>query len=117
MVCLFHGDYGPADPNFAVSGSMTGAQGWAVDAGLLKEARNLGEAEAIQRHVLRGETISWCHQGYSWVDQEAIGWFYIASLVFIVFPYFLMKIKAIRRHFDTGGAAGQPSERSSERRS
>jgi hypothetical protein len=97
MRCLFHGDYGPPDPIFAISGSVTAVHNWAVDPDLLKQARNIGEAEAIQRHVLRGESISWCHQGYSWVDQNTIGWFYIAASVFVAVPYFLMKIKIVRR--------------------
>jgi hypothetical protein len=101
MLCLFHVDYGPADPNFAISGPVTAVRSWAVDPSLLKDARDIGEAEAIQRHVLRGETVSWCRQKYSWVDQNAIRWFYIA--VFVVVPYFLGKINALRRHVETGG--------------
>ena len=60
MVCLFHGDYGPADPAFNLGSGST----WVVDANSLTGARNLGEAEAIQRHLLRGEPVSWCDQGY-----------------------------------------------------
>jgi hypothetical protein len=93
MVCLFHSDYGPPDPAFTVSGASAAVHGWGVEASLLKEAHNIGEAEAIQRHGLRGEAVSWCHQGYSWVDQDAIGWFYIAAFVFVVLPYLVMKIK------------------------
>jgi hypothetical protein len=93
MVCLFHDDYGPADPKFLVPGPASVKTKWVVDASLLKGARNIGEAEAIQRHMLRGESITWCHQGYSWVDQDAIGWFYLAAFVFVVLPYLVMKIK------------------------
>ena len=50
MVCLFHGDYGPADPAFDLGSGLT----WVVDANSLKEARNLGEGEAIQRHPSSG---------------------------------------------------------------
>ena len=94
MVCLFHGDYGPATPGFVVTGSSATGHAWSVDASLLKGARNIREAKAIQRHVLRGEPVSWCHQGYSWVDQPGIGWFYIAAFVFVVLPYLVAKIKA-----------------------
>lgn len=111
MLCLFHGDYGPADPNFTTSGPIAGARGWVVDPSLLQEARNIGEAEAIQRHVLRGELVSWCHQGYSWVDQDAIVWFYIAAFAFVVFPYFLSKINVARRRFRESSAAGLTSGR------
>ena len=59
---------------------------------LLENARNIGEAEAIQRHVVRGDPISWCDQGYAWVDQDAIGWFYVAAFLLIVLPHVIMKI-------------------------
>ena len=93
MVCLFHGDYGPADPAF-ISGS---ASRWVVDASLLKGARNIGEVEAIQRHLLKGETLSWCDQGYAWVEQDAVGWFYGAVFVFVILPYLIMNIRARTR--------------------
>jgi hypothetical protein len=88
MVCLFHGDYGPPDPAFTVFAAAGAAvHGWTVDPHLLKDAHNIGEAEAIQRHVLKGEPVSWCHQGYAWVDQDAIGWFYLAAFVFVVLTH------------------------------
>ena len=90
MVCLFHGDYGPADPAFDPGSGST----WVVDANSLKDARNLGEAEAIQRHLLRGEPVSWCDQGYTWVDQDAVGWFYLAAFLFVILPYLIMRAKA-----------------------
>jgi|SRR5690242_6930974 hypothetical protein len=64
MVCLYHGDYGPADPAFSLSApSQSGLPGWVVDARLLKDARNIGEAEAIQRHLIRAESVSWLRPG------------------------------------------------------
>src|SRR4029077_14562507 len=90
MVCLFHGDYGPADPAFDLGAGST----WVVDANSLTGARNLGEAEAIQRHLPRGEPVSWCNQGYAWVDQDAVGWIYVAAFLFVILPYLIMKITA-----------------------
>ncbi len=90
MVCLFHGDYGPADPAFNLGFEAT----WVVDANLLRDARNLGEAEAIQRHLVRGEPVSWCDQGYAWVDQDAVGWFYLAAFLFVILPCLIMRAKA-----------------------
>jgi hypothetical protein len=110
MVCLFHGDYGPPDPAFTVSGASAAVHGWAVDASLLTEARNIGEAQAIQRYVLKGEAVSWCHQGYSWVDQDAIGWAYIAAFVFVVLPYLVMKIKTLSYRLGEGDAPRQSPE-------
>ena len=90
MVCLFHGDYGSADPAFNLGSGST----WIVDASLLKESRNIGEAEAIQRHLLLGEKVSWCHQGYAWVDQDAVVWFYFAAFLFVILPYLIMRARA-----------------------
>jgi hypothetical protein len=106
MVCLFHDDYGPADPALGANAwSQSGARHWSVDANLLKDARNIGEAEAIERHVVRGETVSWCDQGYDWVKQGALDWFYLAAFVLVILPYALMKLRAWRsgvvlRHVD-----------------
>ena len=95
MVCLYHGDYGPADPAFGLSWPpQPGVLGWGVEARLLKDARNIGEAEAIQRHVNRGESVSWCDQGYSWAEQDAVSWFYLAVLLLVVLPYLTLKVKA-----------------------
>ncbi|HEX4617001.1 MAG TPA: hypothetical protein VH230_13915 [Stellaceae bacterium] len=65
-----------------------------VDATLLKDARNIGEAEAIERHLIRGESVSWCDQGYAWAEQDAVSWFYAAAFLFVVLPYLVFKIKA-----------------------
>ena len=106
MVCLFHDDYGPADPALSANAlSQSGARPWSVDASLLKDARNIGEAEAIERHVVRGETVSWCDQGYDWAKQGALDWFYLAAFVLVILPYALMKLRTWRsgvvlRHVD-----------------
>jgi hypothetical protein len=112
MVCLFHGDYGPADPAFKPEfGSTFGGHGWIVDAGLLKQARNIGEAEAIERHLVRGESVSWCDQGYAWVGQDTIGWFYIAAFLFVVLPHLIVRIKTRAR-----GALGAPARTADRQR-
>jgi len=89
MVCLFHGDYGPADPAF----NLGSGSNWVVDANSLKDARNLREAQAIQRHLVRGEPVSWCDQGYTWADQDAVGWFYLAAFLFVILPYLIIKAR------------------------
>jgi hypothetical protein len=95
MVCLYHGDYGPADPTFDLgSASHFDMRGWMVDATLLKNARNIGEAKAIERHLIRGESVSWCDQGYAWAEQDAVSWCYAAAFLFVVLPYLIFKIKA-----------------------
>jgi hypothetical protein len=104
MVCLFHGDYGPADPAFNPGSGLT----WVVDANSLKEARNLGEAEAIQRHLLRGEPVLWCDQGYAWVDQDAVVWLYFAAFLFVIVPYLIMRARACTKSMPRR-AAGRKS--------
>jgi 4-amino-4-deoxy-L-arabinose transferase-like glycosyltransferase len=95
MVCLFHGDYGPPDPAFDFgSASPFGVRGWVADASKFSEACNIGEAEAIQRNLLRGEPVSWCDQGYAWVGQDAVGWFYIAAFLLVVLPYLVARTRA-----------------------
>ena len=103
MVCLYHGDYGPADPAFYLS-SHSGVGGGAVDATLLKGARNIGEAEAIQRHLIRGEPVSWCDQGYARAEQDAVSWLYLAALLFVVLPYLIFRIKNRARAVSRVGA-------------
>lgn len=100
----------PPDPAFSVPGASAAVHGWTVDPRLLKDAHNIGEAEAIQRHVLKGGAVSWCHQGYSWVDQDAIGWFYLAAFLFVVLPYLVMKIKTLNHRFGEGDAQRQSPE-------
>lgn len=117
MICLFHGDYGPPDPAFAVSAASAAVHGWAGDASLLKDARNIGEAEAIQRYVVKGEPVSWCHQGYLWVDQDAIGWFYLSAMVLVVLPYLIIKIKTLRRGLGDRDASRRSAEAASGLRS
>jgi hypothetical protein len=117
MVCLFHGDYGPPDPAFAVSAASGAAvHGWTVDPRLLTDARNIGEVEAIQRHVLKGEAVSWCHQGYAWVDQDAIGWFYLAAFVFVL-PHLFTKIRTSSLRLGSGNTPRRLPEGSSRLRS
>jgi hypothetical protein len=95
MVCLYHGDYGPPDPAFAPLALAGAGHGWSVEPGLLKQARNIGEAEAVERHALRGVSMSWCGQGYAWVEQDAITWFHVAALLLVVLPYTFMKLRAL----------------------
>ena len=44
------------------------------------------------------------------MDQDAIGWFYIAAFVFVVLPYLVMKIKALSHRLRRGDAPRQSPE-------
>jgi len=80
MVCLFHGDYGPADPAFSLGPGST----WVIDVNSLTKARNLGEAEAIQRHLLRGEKVTTIMRGrFAGVIGSAI----LSTLSVVLFFY------------------------------
>jgi hypothetical protein len=59
-----------------------------------KKPANIGEAEAIERHLMRGETVTWCDQGYAWVEQDAVHWFYAAAFVLVVLPYLIVRFTA-----------------------
>jgi hypothetical protein len=113
MACLYHSDYGPADSAFHLDvASHIGMREWLVDARLLKDAHNIGEAEAIQRHLIRGESVSWCDQGYAWAQQDAISWFYIAALLFVVLPYLIFRVRSRAKRGPcaaTHAIAGRPS--------
>jgi hypothetical protein len=103
MVRLFHGDYGPPDSAFHPGAGRT----LVVDANSLKDTRNLGEAEAVQRHLLRGEPVSWCDQGYAWVDQDAVVWFYFAAFLFVILPYLIMRAKVWAKSATRPGATAK----------
>src|ERR1700743_1052580 len=122
MVCLYHDDYELADPTFDLgSASHFGMCGWVVDSTLPKNARTIGEAEAIQRHLIRGESVSWCDQGYAWAEQDAVSWFYLAALLFVVLPYLIVKTKArakagqLRRNTRSSAGRGSRVEPGSNR--
>jgi hypothetical protein len=51
------------------------------------------------------------------VDQDAIGWFYLAALVFVVLPYLVMKIKTLRRGLGEGDVSRRLPEAASRLRS
>ena len=82
--CLYHGDYGPANPLFA---SRQDNARW-----LRQGARNGDEAQAILRHNLHGETVAWCDQGYAWAEQGVVGWLLVAALLFVVLPYLVTRL-------------------------
>jgi hypothetical protein len=89
MVCLFHGDYGPANPAFNLGSGST----WVVDANSLKDARNLEEAQG--------------DQGYAWVDQNAVVWFYFAAFLFVILPYLIIRAMVWAKRAPRPGATAR----------
>ncbi len=93
MSCLYSSDYGPPDPAFdprAVGGGL--AKGFENHARELDQARNLGQFQAIERKLARGETVTWCDNGYGWVYDQKVDNFFGAIIAFVILPWLLMRI-------------------------
>jgi len=75
----------------------------------------------FKRHLIRGEAVSWCDQGYAWAEQDTVSWFFLAALLFVVLPYLIFKIKArakgsqARRNARLSAGGGSRVEPSSNR--
>jgi hypothetical protein len=88
MYCLYSSDYGPANPAFdplADGGRLM--QGFEAHLSELAKAQNLGQLEAMERQLQRGQDIVWCEQGYSWVQGWAVDGFLACFFVLVVLPY------------------------------
>lgn len=93
MLCLYASDYGPVDPAFdplADGGRLL--QGYQAHASELAKAQNLGQLEAMERRLQRGQDILWCEQGYSWVYDRNIDYFFAAIAVFVILPYLVLRV-------------------------
>ena len=79
MSCLYASDYGPPDPTFdpLASGGrlIVGFQDHAAE---LARAQNLGQLQAMERQLQRGDSIAWCDQGYAWVEAPAVHAFLVS---------------------------------------
>jgi hypothetical protein len=69
MTCLYASDYGPAEPGFnPLRDGGTLIKGFEASAPVLADARNLGQLQAMERVLARGDTVRWCDQGYGWTE-------------------------------------------------
>jgi hypothetical protein len=93
MSCLYSSDYGPPDPGFdPLAGNgrlLTGFENHRAD---LAHAQNLGQLQAMERQFTRGETVTWCDNGYGWVYDQKVGDFFGAILAFVVLPWILFRV-------------------------
>ncbi len=107
MRCLYRTDYGPPDAKFeAFSDGIVPDGLTRGDVAVLATAQNLGQFEAMQRKLAKGESIVWCDQGYGWVHDPVIeGFFAIAAA--IVFPFALFRLTR-RRGFRRAGTPAEP---------
>jgi hypothetical protein len=93
MNCLYASDYGPPDPGFdplADGGRLL--RGFEAHTPLLGRAQNLGQLEAMQRQLQRGQDIVWCDQGYGWVESPAVEGFLAGFTVLVVLPYAIKRL-------------------------
>jgi hypothetical protein len=91
--CLYISDYGPADPGFdpLVDGSRL-LQGFEAHATELARAQNLGQLQAMERQLQRGERIVWCDQGYGWAEGPAVQVLLAAFMALVVLPHAIKRL-------------------------
>ena len=93
MRCLFATDYGAPEPGFdPLAGNGRLIKGFEAHKAQLAAAQNLGQLQAMERQFARGETVSWCDEGYSWVYDEKVGDFFGAILAFVILPWILLRV-------------------------
>ena len=93
MTCLYASDYGPADPAFdpmADGGQLL--RGFEAHRSELARAQNLGQLQAMERQLQRGESIAWCDQGYAWAEGPAVGGFLVGFSMLVVLPYAVKRL-------------------------
>jgi hypothetical protein len=93
MLCLYASDYGPANPAFdplADGGRLI--QGFEAHVSELAKAQNLSQIEAMERQLQRGQDILWCEQGYSWVYDRNVEYFFAAFAILVILPYIVLRL-------------------------
>jgi hypothetical protein len=58
----------------------------------LAKAQNLGQLEAMERQLQRGQDILWCDQGYSWVYERNVDDFFAVLATFVILTYFVFRV-------------------------
>jgi hypothetical protein len=93
MSCLFASDYGPPTPGFdPLSGNGRLIAGFAAHRTQLAAAQNLGQLQAMERKFARGETVTWCDNGYGWAYDQKVGDFFGAIIAFVILPWLVMRV-------------------------
>jgi hypothetical protein len=104
--CLYAADYGPPEPGFdALADGGRLIKGLEAHASQLARATNLGQLEAMQRTLQRGEDFRWCDQGYGWVDGSPVHALFAAILAFVILPYAAWRLR-MRSRVRSVGLAG-----------
>jgi hypothetical protein len=93
--CLYASDYGPPEPGFdPLTDSGRLIKGFEAHSAQLARATNLGQLQAMERVLQRGGDISWCDQGYGWVDDTPVHALFAAIVAFVILPYAAWKLAA-----------------------
>jgi len=50
-------------------------------------------ASRLRLRIFTFNAVSWCEEGYAWVEQDAIGWLHIAVILLVVAPYLTAKFR------------------------
>ncbi len=97
MACLYASDYGPPEPGFdPLDDGGRLIAGFEAHAAALARAANPGQLAAMERALRRNEDITWCEQGYGWVESGAVHALFAAILAFVVLPYLVWRLRARR---------------------
>jgi hypothetical protein len=108
MTCLYASDYGPAEPGFnALRDGGTLIKGFEASAPLLAEARNLGQLQAMERVLMRGDTVRWCDQGYGWSEGMQFHALFAAVLIGAM-PYVAWRLRSRRAARRVASSTGSP---------
>jgi hypothetical protein len=96
MTCLYASDYGPAEPGFSPlrDGGVL-IKGFETAGSVLAEARNLGQLQAMERVLARGDTVRWCDQGYGWTEGLQFHALFAAVLIGAM-PFVAWRLRARR---------------------
>lgn len=93
MSCLFASDYGPPQPGFdPLSGNGRLIHGFEAHQAQLATAQNLGQLQAMERRFAKGDTVTWCDDGYRWVYDPKISDFFGVIVAFVILPWLVMRI-------------------------
>ncbi|MGA2089559.1 MAG: hypothetical protein ABSG66_11650 [Stellaceae bacterium] len=93
MSCLYRSDYGPPDAAFnPQAGGGVLLQGFESHESELLRAQNRGQLDAMKRQLQHGQEILWCDQGYGWVYQKPVDYFFEIVLIAVILPWFVARL-------------------------
>jgi hypothetical protein len=93
MSCLFASDYGPPQPGFdPLGGDGQLIRGFEMHRRDLAAARNPGQLRAMERAYAKGETVTWCDNGYGWTYDHKVGDFFGAVVAFVILPWLVLRV-------------------------